>query len=127
MDIKVNLEEARVYLRVYLENFEPGRPAPACSNPDSPLFSDPGDDPEWDSMQVVLVFTKKTQKMNPITNDFDEEILETEIDLPEEAYDAFEEAYLQDVIEDAIAQYEQEMWDCECDRMERDIEYPPER
>ena len=29
-------------------DFTPGRPAPACSNPDSPAFSDDGDPAEWD-------------------------------------------------------------------------------
>jgi len=27
--------------------YTPGRPAPACSNPDSPLYSDPGDPSEF--------------------------------------------------------------------------------
>jgi hypothetical protein len=29
-------------------DFTPGRPAPVCSNPSSPAFSDPGDGAEWD-------------------------------------------------------------------------------
>lgn len=32
----------------------PGRPAPHCSNPDSPNFSDPGDPPEIEIWKAVV-------------------------------------------------------------------------
>ena len=49
-------------LRIAVEDFYPGRPAPPCSNPDHPDYSDPGDDPEffWDA------YIAGTNKMIPI-------------------------------------------------------------
>ncbi|HLE57238.1 MAG TPA: hypothetical protein VJB15_09155 [Rhodothermia bacterium] len=49
----------------------PGRPAPACSNPDSPAFSDAGDPPEVD-IQAVRVIERKGDTIHdarPLTQD----------------------------------------------------------
>jgi hypothetical protein len=35
-------------------DYLPGRPAPVCSNPDDPRYSDPGDNPEIDISSVML-------------------------------------------------------------------------
>lgn len=39
-------------------DFRPGRPAPPCSNPDDPAFSDTGDPAEWDTKLVRFKGTK---------------------------------------------------------------------
>ena len=38
--------------RIEIRGFNPGRPAPVCSNPDSPLFSDMGDDADIDEIEI---------------------------------------------------------------------------
>jgi hypothetical protein len=35
-------------------DFTPARPAPNCSNPSSPAFSDSGDDAEWDGEEECV-------------------------------------------------------------------------
>jgi len=37
----------------------PNRPAPACSNPDSPLFSDPGDSCEFEILTAYNIEDKR--------------------------------------------------------------------
>lgn len=44
--------------------YYPGRPAPACSNPDSPLFSDPGDDAEIQDSEMYLTCGNVSYKMS---------------------------------------------------------------
>ena len=43
-----------IYLEADVTGFHPSRPAPACSDHDSPAFSDSGDDAEAD--EVILYF-----------------------------------------------------------------------
>lgn len=45
-------------------DFYPGRPAPACSNPDSPLFSDPGDGAEINDCEMYLTCGNMSYKMS---------------------------------------------------------------
>lgn len=45
-------EERRLQVDV---KYLPGRPAPACSNPDSPAFSDSGDPDELEIVRAVIV------------------------------------------------------------------------
>jgi len=42
-------------LFLQVNDFIPSRPAPACNNPDSPSFSDCGDDAEYDEFLVHIV------------------------------------------------------------------------
>lgn len=55
MEIKMDYEFDEGIGPVHLlvgANFTPPRPAPPCSNPDDPAFSDPGDGAEWDILSV---------------------------------------------------------------------------
>lgn len=44
-------------------DYTPGRPAPACSNPSSPAFSDTGDASEIEVIEMYLVNGKKKIKI----------------------------------------------------------------
>jgi len=44
---------------IQAKNFRPARPAPACNNPDSPAFSDCGDDAEVEEYTVHFYFQKE--------------------------------------------------------------------
>ena len=56
IDFNVKGEELDVFpeIRFEISNFSPGRPAPACSNPSSPAYSDPGDPMEFDVAKIIL-------------------------------------------------------------------------
>jgi hypothetical protein len=43
-----------VELSIEVEGYKASRPAPMCSNPDSPRYSDPGDGPEFDNYTVCV-------------------------------------------------------------------------
>jgi hypothetical protein len=62
-------------VEVRVTRFDPGRPAPACSNPDSPAFSDPGD-PEEIEFGVFPVRGSKKRREREISNDLSAEIEE---------------------------------------------------
>jgi hypothetical protein len=53
-DFGEDLGELKVQV---VAKFTPGRPAPPCSNPNSPLFSDSGDPAEIEIEEVTLVET----------------------------------------------------------------------
>lgn len=74
-DFTVTDEELDIFpeLRFEITDFTPGRPAPACSNPSSPRFSDPGDPMEYNTRIILTVNSK-------------------EIEITGEAYDAIMEA-----------------------------------
>jgi len=50
-------------VHVEVEGFVPERPAPACSNPDDPRYSDSGDPAEWDKYTAYFVFTQNGKKI----------------------------------------------------------------
>jgi len=54
LDIETNLETP-VKLIMTVHGYNHGTPAPACSNPDSPRFSDPGCPPEFDDVSFVII------------------------------------------------------------------------
>ena len=59
-------------LKVKVRGYRPSRPAPACSNPDSPLYSDPGDDAEISDYDVFFAeHDPKTKKVHlfPVPDD----------------------------------------------------------
>ena len=56
MSIEFTTEiELTIKLSVDVIDFLPARQAPACSNPDSPHYSDPGDDCEFDIKEISLI------------------------------------------------------------------------
>ena len=48
---KFNIE---IELRVEITHYSEERPAPACSNPSSPAYSDPGDDAELEFLLYTI-------------------------------------------------------------------------
>ena len=60
-EVEVDLNDHR--LRVVFD-FYLARPAPACSNPDSPAFSDPGDPGEVDILAAFLIQGKRERKLS---------------------------------------------------------------
>jgi len=46
-------------LKIEVEDFVPGYPAPPCSNHDSPAFSDTGADSEYGDVKMFFVLEKK--------------------------------------------------------------------
>ena len=95
-DFTVTDEELDIFpeLRFEITDFTPGRPAPACSNPSSPRFSDPGDPMEFNTRIILTVNSK-------------------EIEITGEAYDAIMEAVdcrLENKVENIAAMAVQEAW-----------------
>lgn len=80
-DAYIDLSDVRIQVRV--SDYHPRRPPPACSNPDSPAFSDPGDDEEME-YEIYLVMEKK---------DGDEFIL-----LPEVLHSYFDQKYIEELV-----------------------------
>lgn len=56
-DTEIDLE-----FSVHVIGFTPERPAPACSNPSSPRFADPGDPAEYEDIKFFLKFEKEIYK-----------------------------------------------------------------
>ena len=55
--------DSEIYVEVEVEAVvNPGYPAPACSNHDSPAFSDPGDPGEVEEIHVFLTRKDRTGK-----------------------------------------------------------------
>jgi hypothetical protein len=54
----LKLDNGNFDVLIQVKGFTPTRPAPPCNNPDSPLFSDCGDDPEFDEYIVHFYFMK---------------------------------------------------------------------
>ena len=73
-----------------LEGYVPSRPAPACSNPSSPLFSDPGDAADYERAEAVIIVGNR-------------EIILTE-DQAEAIYEALELSIERDFI-DSVTQF----------------------
>lgn len=61
MPIEFKNMEAEIFIQV--ENFTPSRPAPICSNHDSPNYSDCGDDCEFDEYTAHLVYVLESGRM----------------------------------------------------------------
>jgi hypothetical protein len=58
---ELKLDNGNFDILVQVSGYLPTRPAPPCSNPDSPAFSDCGDDPEFDEYKAHFYF-KTDQK-----------------------------------------------------------------
>lgn len=97
--------EVTLEVRIRVDCFTPGYPAPACSNPSSPAFSDPGDDPEYESAQVVVV-----QKYSVYENGERVE-KERELEISPELQDLILEMCDEGVIEAGIQKIEKENQD----------------
>lgn len=74
-------------LDIQVEGFKPARPAPACSNPDSPLYSDSGDCAEWEEMEIRIKFTTDNNPFKSGTKIFFIDIDEA---TQEEIFDKYE-------------------------------------
>jgi len=62
---------------VDVDGYRPGRPAPVCSNPSSPAYSDPGDNPEFDDYKLTVSIEGHTIDItDKITEELDKKITE---------------------------------------------------
>lgn len=48
-----------IEMKIKVLGYKKSRPAPVCSNPSDPSFSDPGDDPGWLSVEFYIVIAGK--------------------------------------------------------------------
>lgn len=93
------MKEGEVYfnVKVNVTHYSPYRPAPFCSNPDSPNFADSGDDEELEYDAFVVVYkteyNSKTQKV--------ESVKVNEFPLPDEMYEALQEQLDELALEEA--------------------------
>ena len=62
--------EIKLSLHINVTHYKPGREAPACSNPSSPLFSDPGDDEEFEFVLTLYDSETGVKKELPEELDF---------------------------------------------------------
>jgi len=86
---------------VEVEGFTPSRPAPSCSNHDSPVYSDSGDDPDFDMYTCFFIFKHNGKQFK--------------MEFPEELYNI-----LEDKIQDEILQHGSEKSnDCMYDSTEK--------
>jgi hypothetical protein len=54
MNVQFNMSLRGVDVEVNVTNYSPSRPAPHCSNPDSPRYADSGDGADWDDFSVSV-------------------------------------------------------------------------
>jgi len=57
-------EKMELEFKIKVSGYKKGRPAPACSNPSSPLYSDSGDDPEWRDNEFYLIINDQEVKIH---------------------------------------------------------------
>lgn len=78
--IEKEFKNSYVEIFINVKNYIPTRPAPICSNPSSPAFSDCGDDPEFEDYTAnILILTEQGQIFFvPLPDDL-HDVLETEI------------------------------------------------
>ena len=55
IETEEELENGDVLLVSWVYAYDPGRPAPTCSNPSSSLYSDPGDPEEFELDEPAIV------------------------------------------------------------------------
>lgn len=56
--------EIKFNLHIEVTHYRPARPAPACSNPSDPAYSDPGDDVEFE-FTIYLLTKEGAKKQHP--------------------------------------------------------------
>lgn len=67
-----------LHCEVIVDGFTESRPAPACSNPSDPSYSDCGDDAEFDDFEIVINGVNLVDHLpQQIINNIIEEILVT--------------------------------------------------
>ncbi len=72
-----HVDEGCLELNIQVEGFTPSRPAPDCSIPDDPQYSDGGDDAEWDDVKVYLKGVDITMLLPELyIEDMSDEIIE---------------------------------------------------
>jgi hypothetical protein len=77
-------------IEIKVTGFTPERPAPACSNHDSPAFSDCGDSAEWN--EVTMFFHLKKERFN-VEKNKQEVVKELIVPVPEEIVNFLLENY----------------------------------
>ena len=93
MNFEFRITDLEVSIEV--DDYQPARPAPHCSNPDDPRYADPGDGPEWSELRVILSTPKKRIDIAKY--------------LPEDVLKEIEEEIIEKGEEDARSDYEDMM------------------
>jgi len=83
MEIK---KEFDVTLKLIIEviHYTPARPAPPCSNPDSPAFSDPGDDFEMEFNLFLVSESGEKIELPKVLHYLYEELFEEIVEIYED-------------------------------------------
>ena len=78
MDLEFTIEKTDFDIEVEVKGYVPPRPAPACSNPSSPLFSDSGDDAEYEKLSAWLILRgHKIKFTKALYEAFEDELWDT--------------------------------------------------
>ena len=80
-------------IEIDVSSYTPYRPPPPCSNPDSPMYSDCGDDEEMEWMAYFIVEEKGTKKKKRIP-------------VPEEVIRLMQDRIEDDIRDEAEGQWE---------------------
>jgi hypothetical protein len=86
-------------LKVEIMNFHPSRPAPACSDHDSPRFSDCGDDMEFDVHKIILIINDREIEIEGAAADAIYEVIEDRLN---NKVENIGEMMIKDAYEDAM-------------------------
>lgn len=76
MKIKFNSDDLNIdgaYLEFEVEYYA-GTPAPYCSDPNSPLFSDPGTNDRIDDFEIYMLVGTKKHKLSEIASELADDI-----------------------------------------------------
>jgi hypothetical protein len=99
--------EKEITFRLKVKGFTPSRPAPACSNHDSPAFSDCGDDADFEDVAPFIVV--KAKAWNTVDGRMQYVEIEKAIPIPDEIWLAIQDDFFPDIDaagEDEAADYE---------------------
>jgi len=91
--------ETEVYftVKVKVTHYTPYRPAPFCSNHDSPNFADSGDDLEIEYDATVIMYKQETDPKTMKTT----QVKVKEFPLPDEMYEVLEAQLSEEAIHEA--------------------------
>lgn len=96
-----------VEVEIEVLSYTPERPAPYCSNPDSPSYSDCGDDPEGEYRAFILIGTHYIEFSDDMYDEYDQEIFGM---LEEHGNDYLEGQY-QDAMEQQAEMRREQSWE----------------
>ena len=92
--MSLNNDDHMTNLLIEVDGFTPSRPAPVCNNPSSPLFSDCGDDPDFEEYRVYAILNDDGEET--FTELSDDMLSEIEEDIIERIFEFGDEEYYKD-------------------------------